>query len=639
MLVSCGAMAATRQVGPTRTYKTPSAAIAAAVAGDIIEIDAGVYLNDFAYIGKNNLTLRGVGGRAHLKHDGVTPIPNGKGIWVAAGSNITVENMEFSGAKVDSNNGTGIRIEGPNLVVRNSYFHDNQVGILGGVGNVTIEYSEFDKNGTTPYGHNVYIIVPDPANPPRLTFRFNYTHRALGGHNLKSRAPWNYIAYNRITDEADGTNSYSIDLPRGGQAMIIGNLLQQSQNAANVGNSVLAAFCSETPEANETPFTTQEVHFVNNTFVNDASLGTFARVDASCSPGGRAPTERWINNVFVGTADVRPGATAANGNVVNPNPGLVNRAGFDYRLAANSPAINKGVAPGAASDGTSLTPTFHYLHPLGSEARPVNGALDAGAYETGGTTPPPLDPLADNDGDGIPNGVEVAQGTNPLVKDNDVFANVRLFVMQQYRDFMEREATAAEITAGVNAITGGQTRAAFVETLIRSTPYQDLAGPIIRLYTAYFLRVPEMSGHDFWVQEYIKQNPWTFIGISNYFVISAEFKQRYGALTNEQFVTLIYRNILGRDPDPTGFSFWTAELNSGRRNAGQVMADFSESPENKTTSQPVVQVTALYLNMMRQEVDLATLNTWTPTIRASGSIQPLVNTLIGSAAYRARFLP
>lgn len=213
------------------------------------------------------------------------------------------------------------------------------------------------------------------------------------------------------------------------------------------------------------------------------------------------------------------------------------------------------------------------------------------------------------------------------------------FVKLQYRDFLLRDPTATELTAGTNAINGGQTRAAFVESIIRSVEYQDLGGPVTRLYTAYFLRVPDPDGLSFWKDAYKKQNPWTFVGISNFFVISNEFKQRYGTLTNPQFVDLIYQNILGRAPDPSGRAFWVDELNSGRRNAGQVMADFSESPENKTVNRPLVEVAGAYHGLLRQAADAAKLSEYTPIIRAGGSIQPLITQLLASPAYAARFAP
>ncbi|HEX7600811.1 MAG TPA: hypothetical protein VF316_04360, partial [Polyangiaceae bacterium] len=47
VLAPASAVAATRSVGPGKTYATPCAAIAAAQAGDVIEVDAaGTYAGD-----------------------------------------------------------------------------------------------------------------------------------------------------------------------------------------------------------------------------------------------------------------------------------------------------------------------------------------------------------------------------------------------------------------------------------------------------------------------------------------------------------------------------------------------------------------------------------------------------------------
>src|SRR4051812_31512032 len=75
------ASAATLTVGAGKTFALPSQAIAAAHDGDTILIDAGTYTDDFATIWANNLTLRGVGGKAHLVQSATGVIPNGKAIW------------------------------------------------------------------------------------------------------------------------------------------------------------------------------------------------------------------------------------------------------------------------------------------------------------------------------------------------------------------------------------------------------------------------------------------------------------------------------------------------------------------------------------------------------------------------------
>jgi hypothetical protein len=66
-----------------------------------------------------------------------------------------------------------------------------------------------------------------------LIFRFNYSHHAHVGHELKSRAHVNMIAYNRFSNEATGDASRDIDLPNGGQAYLIGNTIQQGMQAQN----------------------------------------------------------------------------------------------------------------------------------------------------------------------------------------------------------------------------------------------------------------------------------------------------------------------------------------------------------------------------------------------------------------------
>ena len=173
------------RVGPRRDLKQPSAAARLARDGDIVEIDAGVYVGDIAVWRQNYLTLRGVGGRAHLRAGDT--LAEDKAIWVIKGANATVEHIEFSDAAVRYRNGAGIRQEGAGLTVRHCYFHDNENGILSGVNpasDIAIEHSEFARNGHGDgYSHNLYI-----GRARSLTVRFSYLHRAVVGHNLKSRA-------------------------------------------------------------------------------------------------------------------------------------------------------------------------------------------------------------------------------------------------------------------------------------------------------------------------------------------------------------------------------------------------------------------------------------------------------------------
>ena len=352
------------RVGPMRQFATPND-VTGIVSGDVIEIDAGVYNGPAISWGTDNLTLRGAGGRAHM----VAPanISNGKATWVTQGDNMMVENIEFSGAAVSGLNGSGIRAEGQDLAICGSYFHDNQEGILGGGGKVLIEYTEFARNGNCddPSGcaHNIYI-----DNTDRFTLRYSYSHHASIGHLVKSRASENYILYNRIMDESDGTSSYVIDLPNGGLSYIVGNLLQQSPFT---DNPIMVTYGEEgllRPSHN--------LYVVNNTFVNDRTAGgTFVFVQ-----GGSTATVQ--NNLFVGIGTAVSGTATQTSNlkIATAAANFVNIGVFDYRPTATTPGIDQGTAPGLGG-AFDLTPIYQYVHPLNREPRPVRNAIDIGAYE------------------------------------------------------------------------------------------------------------------------------------------------------------------------------------------------------------------------------------------------------------------
>lgn len=353
------------RVGPGRQFTHPSQ-VTGLVSGDIVEIDAGVYSNGPATIwATSDLTLRGVGGRAHI----VAPatISNGKATWVTQGANIAVENIEFSGAAVPDLNGAGIRAEGQDLAICGSYFHDNQEGILGGGGRVLIEYSEFARNGNCddPSGcaHNIYI-----DRIARFTLRYSYSHHAHSGHTVKSRAQENYILYNRIMDEATGDSSYIIDLPNGGLSYVIGNLLQQGPNT---DNPTLLIYGEE-----GLVNSSKSLYVVNNTFVNDRTAGgTFVSIS-----GGSTATVQ--NNLFVGNGTVVGGTATqvSNLKINTAAANFVDMGAFDYRPTAMTPGIDQGM-PAGVGGAFDLTPVYQYVHPAKREARSTVSGIDIGAYE------------------------------------------------------------------------------------------------------------------------------------------------------------------------------------------------------------------------------------------------------------------
>ena len=87
-----------------------------------------------------------------------------------------------------------------------------------------------------------------------------------------------------------------------------------------------------------------------------------------------------INNIFAGGGRMLVGRGQLAGNVEAIDPKFVDQAGYDYRLAVGSPAIDAGTElPEDAA--YALFPVTQYVHPLGFTPRARHGKIDAGAYE------------------------------------------------------------------------------------------------------------------------------------------------------------------------------------------------------------------------------------------------------------------
>ena len=139
--------------------------------------------------------------------------------------------------------------------------------------------------------------------------------------------------------------------------------------------------------------------------------------------------------------------------------------------------------------------------------------------------------------------------------------------------------SAMEVAAYNAGLNSGALTLTSLAALIEQQAYTlNVVNPVIREYQAAFGRVPDQTGLAYWVDE-IGANPSALAVLNTTFANSSEFNARYGAnattRANLGLVVELYENVLGRQPDSAGLTYW---VNSGL-DAAQLLQVFAQSAE------------------------------------------------------------
>ncbi|HEX3132469.1 MAG TPA: right-handed parallel beta-helix repeat-containing protein, partial [Planctomycetota bacterium] len=415
--------AAVLEVGPGQAYTT-IAALPTLVAGDTVNIHAGTYqeVKSWTVSGTagSPITIRGVGAtRPLINANGLDVSGSGsvpRAAFQIQGSYLTIEHLEFANAR-NGNNGAGIRITGgaTNVTVRDCRIHDNDMGMMSDTCDaVLIENSEIDHNGTSSfsgYSHNFYM------GGTGITIRGCYIHDASYGQNVKSRAHFVTLLYNRIADSQDGEVGLVDEndtTTANSNAVLIGNTIISKNRGSGWNSARFILFGAESGHDHN-----GTLYAINNTCIAGTSSITF--FITSRPESGLVAR----NNVFVGSNTLvsasgavvgsgnwaQTGATipaAFTGTVTGAAPGFVSSS--DFHLAAGSACIDIGTVGAIYLDGSgvshSAAPTSTYKSLGVLTARSDSGVPDAGAYAGpssgggggGGSSPPPTSSHASSGG-------------------------------------------------------------------------------------------------------------------------------------------------------------------------------------------------------------------------------------------------
>lgn len=125
---------------------------------------------------------------------------------------------------------------------------------------------------------------------------------------------------------------------------------------------------------------------------------------------------------------------------------------------------------------------------------------------------------------------------------------------------------------------------------VASTIPQASLNRIAELYVAFFNRMPDGDGMQFWIETFksgqsINQIAEAFYNAGVYFSDITGYR---ADMTNDDFINIVYRNVLGRPEgaDAGGLDFWRAELASGRSSKGALVSSILDAAHGATFSDP-----------------------------------------------------
>jgi hypothetical protein len=261
VLAFCQASYATIfHIGPDRETKTLGAISAQLQPGDVVEIDPGVYREVLKLRASGSadapIVIRGVGetrpvfDAQNLDVSGRGPIP--RAIFQIEGAYVTIEHLEFKNAR-NGENAAGIRLlNSTDATIRDCKISACDMGIFGGDRETaTIENCDVGFNSTKAfngYAHNFYM------SGNRVVVRGCRIHDCPFGQNFKSRAHYNELWYNAITDSNEGEVGIvdgKGDTDRSNSnSLLVGNLIISPPNRTG-NHSKFVLFGSESGNAHD----------------------------------------------------------------------------------------------------------------------------------------------------------------------------------------------------------------------------------------------------------------------------------------------------------------------------------------------------------------------------------------------------
>ena len=182
--------------------------------------------------------------------------------------------------------------------------------------------------------------------------------------------------------------------------------------------------------------------------------------------------------------------------------------------------------------------------------------------------------------------------------------NYGAYVKMLYRAIYDREADGDGYNYWKTLMDFGVSREEVLEGFLNSQEFEDLCKSyggkkgsykspkhagldmsmnvqgvsrfVMRMYDCVLARDYEYEGYSYWGRN-ICRHKFGGSDMAKKFIFSDEYLEKDSS--NEQFVTMLYKAIMGREPELSGLVFWVEKLGSGEMTRGKLLDNFIDSQE------------------------------------------------------------
>jgi len=198
------------------------------------------------------------------------------------------------------------------------------------------------------------------------------------------------------------------------------------------------------------------------------------------------------------------------------------------------------------------------------------------------------------------------------------------YVAAAFQDIYARLPSLAELVYWEAQLNSGLSTGAFARDLVGS--HEFYANEVVTpAYVKFLGRAPDAGGLAYWTS-LLQKETLTDEGLAAELISSNEYFAHAGG-TNELWVAALYQDLLGRQADAQGESYWVGQLQAGVSRA-EVADSFANASERRRE-----QISNGYLDILGRVPDSTGFDYWMAQFTHGATDEDLIAALIASQEF------